>query len=442
MKIGLVAMSGIRVCDAELLRLGLTLPGFVERSKAIAALPSLGLLTLAGMTPPRHEIVYVEVPGLRQANGFGAGLDLVAISSYTAQIGEAYALSDRLRAAGVRTVMGGPHVSCLPDEAAAHCDAVVMGHGELSWPEVLADAETGRLRPRYGATDAAFDLKGAPIPAFELLDIGRYNRLTIQTSRGCPHRCEFCAGSVLFCRKYAQKPAKQVLCEIDRILRIWRRPFIEFADDNTFVDRNYWRDLLPGLARRRVRWFTETDISVGEDDALLEGMRMAGCVEVLIGLESPVPAGLDGVETRSNWKLRQWPRYRELLTNIQRHGIRVNGCFVLGLDGHGPDIFDRVREFAREADLFDVQITIPTPFPGTALLSRLRAEGRLLQDPAWETCTLFDLNFQPRGMAIEQLTREFRALAVDLYSAEETYRRRKRFEGRLRARRQARVGVV
>ena len=147
MKIGMFPMSGIRVCDAELLRLGLTLPGFVERSRTIASLPSLGLLTLAGMTPQRHEIVYVEVPDVAALESLPEGLDLAAISSYSAQIDEAYALSERLRAAGVRTVIGGPHVTALPGEAARHCDAVVSGEGEAVWTQVLADGENGKLQP-------------------------------------------------------------------------------------------------------------------------------------------------------------------------------------------------------------------------------------------------------------------------------------------------------
>ncbi len=175
MKIGLVAMSGIRCYDAELMNLGLTLPGFVERSKTIASLPSLGLLTLAGMTPPEHEVRYLEIPDIRVAGTLTDGFDLVGISSYSAQIDEAY----------------------------------------------------------------------------------------------------------------------------------------ELADDNSFVNRAYWMELLPEIAKRHIRWFTETDISLGEDGELLALLRKNGCAEVLVGLESPVPAGLDGVETRGNWKMKHLPRYRE-----------------------------------------------------------------------------------------------------------------------------------
>ena len=211
MNIGLIAMSGIRVVDQELLRLGLTLPGFVERSKVIASLPSLGLLTLAGMTPKKHTVSYIEIPDSKDVDTLPDGFDLVGISSYCAQINEAYEIAKRYKDAGVPVVMGGPHVSNLPDEAAEFCDAAVIGEGELTWLDVLSDCEKGVLQASYGSLDDSFDLNEAPMPAFELLEVSKYNRLTVQTSRGCPHRCEFCASSPLLTKRYSQKPVKKVL---------------------------------------------------------------------------------------------------------------------------------------------------------------------------------------------------------------------------------------
>ena len=210
--------------------------------------------------------------------------------------------------------------------------------------------------------------------------------------------------------------------------RLWRRPFIEFADDNAFVNRRYWKQLLPELKKRKIRWFAETDLSVHEDAELLRLMRESGCAEVLIGFESPGEWGLRGLELKSDWKLKRWRESKEAVRRIQSFGIRVNGCFILGLDGQGPEIFDKVLEFAMETELFDVQITVQTPFPGTPLYSRLKREGRLLRDDAWETCTLFDVNFRPQLMSSEELRRGFRDLGVRLYSHELTERRRASFE--------------
>jgi radical SAM superfamily enzyme YgiQ (UPF0313 family) len=430
MKIGMIAMSGIRACDQELLDMGLTLPGFVERSKTIASLPSLGLLTLAGMSPG-HQVSYFEVPEISELPPV-PDFDLVAISSLSAQIKEAYGVAQRYRAMGIPVVMGGLHVNSLPQEAAQFASAVVVGEGEASWSKVLEDAAKGRLQRFYGAGSGDFDLRQAPMPAFELLDISKYNRITVQTCRGCPHCCEFCASSVLLTSKYKQKPVEKVLQEIDRICSIWDRPFIEFADDNSFINRRYWKELLPQLERRKIRWFTETDLSVSEDDELLEMIHRAGCAQVLIGLESPVDDGLHGIEIRNDWKLKRRPRYIEAIRRIQSHGITVNGCFVLGLDGHTPEVFDKVFSFVEESGLYEVQVTIQTAFPGTPLYHRLKQAGRIIEDGCWEKCTLFDINFRPQGMTVQELDRGFKNLVVRLYSKEFTDWRRSSFKRRLR----------
>ena len=432
MKIGLIAMSGIRVCDEELLRLGLTLPGFVERSKIIASLPSLGLLTLAGQTPSDCEVEYLEVADIRALPDLSNGFDLVGISSYSAQIDEAYELAARYEAKGIPTVLGGPHVTTLPDEAAQYCSSVVMGEGEACWPELLRDFRSGHLKERYNGKDTEYRLADSPVPDFGLLDIAKYNRLTVQTSRGCPHKCDFCAGSNLLTSHYKQKPVEKVLNEVDRILHIWKHPFLEFADDNSVINRGYWKELTTELAERKVRWFTETDISVAEDSELLTLMRKAGCAQVLIGLESPVEAGLAGMELNSNWKHREFPHYRDAINEIQSHGISVNGCFVIGLDGHTVDIFDQVYEFVRTSGLHEVQVTILTPFPGTPLYERLEKEGRLLEPRNWKKCTLFDVNYRPKNMSVDELTQGFRKLVTRLYSDEFTKERKSYFKQLLR----------
>ena len=428
MKIALIAMSGIRACDTELLELGLTLPGFVERSNAIASLPSLGLLTLAGMTDrEQHEVCYIEVADLKDAESL-PGLedcDLAAISTFSAQSLEAYQLGRRLHHMGIPVIVGGLHVTSLPDEPDRYGLSAMAGEGEVAWTDILADAERGRLDTMYDARRSEFDLSEAPMPAYDLLDLDRYNRITVQTSRGCPWQCSFCASSILLTSRYKQKPIDRVLAEIDAIAARWDRPFIEFADDNGLVNRNYWRQLLPELAQRKIRWFTETDVSIAEaDDAFLTLLRESGCRQVLIGMESPRGVGLNGLELRRNWKQHQWPHYRQAIQKIQSHGILVNACFVLGLDGQTPDVFDDVYEFAADAAPFDVQITYQTPFPGTPLYAQLKREGRLTHDGQWNRCTLFDINFEPRPMSVSQLRDGFFDLAKRLYNDEFTRWRR------------------
>jgi len=223
-----------------------------------------------------------------------------------------------------------------------------------------------------------------------------------------------------------------VLAEIDKIRGLWKRPFIEFADDNAFVRREWWREFLPELEKRRVKWFAETDLSIADDSELLAMMRQSGCAEVLIGFESPVAAGLEDLELRRNWKLRQFPRYKAVIERIQSHGIRVNACFVVGLDAHGPEIFDAVYEFVEEAVPFDVQITYPTPFPNTPMYQQMKSQGRLTHDGRWERCTLFDVNFRPKRMTADELRAGFYELSARLYSDSFTRYRRDQFNASYR----------
>lgn len=433
MRIALIAMSGIRVFNPVLAEIGLTLPGFVERGKAIASLPSLSLLTLAAMTPERHEVDYIEIADIRDLEELPE-CDLAAFSSYTAQIGEAYEMAHRYRAVGVPTVIGGLHVSSLPDEALQHCDAAAVGEGEVLWSRVIADAEAGRLAGVYATNGAEFDLGDAPVPRFDLLDPDRYNRLTVQTQRGCPWHCEFCASSILLTDRYKQKPVAKVVAEIEAIKDIWPDdPFIELADDNTFVNKHYGRELAEAMGGLGIHWFTETDISVAEDVELLHLLKEAGCRELLIGLESPTKQGLDGIELKQNWKRKQIDGYRRAIETIQTHGIAVNACFVLGLDGDGINVFDAVEHFVEETLPFDVQITALTPFPGTPLYSRLLRQGRIIEPGAWEKCTLFDVNYIPKNMTVEELETNGFSLGMRLFSEEATARRRQGFKAQLAA---------
>jgi radical SAM superfamily enzyme YgiQ (UPF0313 family) len=436
MKIGFLAMSGVRAHDPELLKLGLTLPGFVERSKVVASLPSLGLLYLAAATPAAHELRYFEAESDRSEPKEIYDCDLVAISTFSAQVFEAYAIADRLRAAGVKVAMGGLHVSVRPEEALEHADYAIVGEGENAWPAVV-DAAAHNASPRtFDSTDfPRVDVAALPVPRYDLLAGDRpYNRFTVQTSRGCPWRCDFCASTVMLGRGYRKRPVEHVVRDIRAIAELRPHPFIEFADDNTFVDKAWGKELCRQLAPLRIKWFTETDITVADDAELLSLMREAGCRQVLVGLESPAQGPLQGIEMRSNAKAKWAPRYLDRLRRIQDHGITVNGCFILGLNGHTPDIFEQVLEFSVQVPLFDVQITVLTPFPGTPLYDRLLKQNRLLEPARWDLCTLFDVNYRPSHMTVDELRQGMRWLTRRLYSAQTTDRRRAPFFRAARAR--------
>lgn len=426
MKIGFLAMSGLRAHDPKLLALGMSLPGIVERSKIVASMPSLGLLYLAACTPPGHDLKYFEADGAEPAELYDC--DLVAISTFSAQVLEGYALADRLRAKGVLVAMGGLHVSVQPDEALEHADFVFIGEGERIWNAAIDAIARGSRQRIWNAADfPQLDIRSLPTPRYDLLAGRPYARFPVQTTRGCPWRCDFCASNVMLTQAYRKRPVADVIRDIDVIQKLRKRPFIEFADDNTFVDFSWGKELCRELIPRRIKWFTETDISVADDDELLDLMRTSGCRQVLIGLESPDRSALDGIEMRANFKSRRSDTYVDAVRRIQNHGITVNGCFILGLDRQTPEIFESILEFANRIPLYDVQLTVLTPFPGTPLYARLLKEGRILQPGRWDLCTLFDVNYRPKNMSVDELREGVYWLAERLFDSANLMARRKPF---------------
>lgn len=429
MKLALIAMSGVRVRDPELQRLGLSLPGFVERGRVIASLPSLGLLTLGGATPTGVELSYLEHDGPVDADTELHGdFDAVAISSFTARIRAAYRLADLYRARGVKVILGGLHVTARPEEARAHADAVVVGEAEPVWGALVEDLRAGSLRERYDGRAVLFDLADSQVPRFDLLGDRPYDRFTVQTQRGCPWDCAFCAASIRLRPGYRTKGAAQLNAELDALAEhLGPRPFLELADDNTFASPAHGRRVVDALAPRGLRWFTETDVSFADHPDLVARAADAGCVQVLVGLESPSASSLAGVERQADWKSRRAGRYLRAIDVIQSRGIAVNGCFVLGLDGAGPGQFDDVLDFVRASGLHEVQVTVQTAFPGTPLHDELEAQGRLLDPTAWERCTLFDVNFRPTHTSVEELRGGLHRLTGELYTDEAVAARRAAF---------------
>lgn len=427
-------MSGLRAQNEELMQLGLTLPGFVERKEVIASLPSLGLLTLAGLTPGSIDITYIELNQYSEGDDIPGEFDVVAISSFTAQINQAYALADQYRKLGTKVILGGLHVTMMPEEAANHADAIVLGEGEVTWQRVISDLQRNNLKKIYDGRDVSFDLALSPLPNYELLDIDKYNRLTVQTQRGCPFKCEFCASSILLSSKYKHKPVNKVVEEINVIKSFWDKPFIELADDNTFANKKHAKELVSAISKLNVKWFTETDISVAEDDELLSLLRDSGCRQLLIGLESPTISGLHNLELKTNWKEKQRDKYFSAIKKIQSYGITVNGCFVMGLDGQDESSFSDVFKFVDESELSDVQITVQTPFPGTALYERLKESGRLLEEQFWDKCTLFDVTYHPDKLSITQLETGFKDLMRNIYSDDVVAQRKEKFRQRIKSR--------
>lgn len=417
--VSFVSFSGLRVRQEELSQLGASLPGLGPRTSALRALPSLGLLTLAGMLPDDWSCSYRDIDRADDAvlNSLIAERPtIVAMTALTASSLESYSLSVRLRKQGVRTLLGGLHATSCTDEASFYFDGVVAGEGELVWPQILEDAALDRLKPVYSAVRSPTELPYV-IPRFSLAACQPGPRWTLQTQRGCPLACEFCGASRTISR-FREKPVEQIRAEMDAIERLTPQPWIELADDNTFAGPRDPTELLEVLQRSSARFFTEVDWRIGERHDLLPRLASAGCVQVLVGIESLV-FRFPGMGDKGD----SLARIMRAIDRIQDHGIVVNGCLIVGADGETTASIDRLAQFVDAAELGDVQITISTPFPGTLYRSRLARQGRLLPDRDWSHYTLFDLTFQPDRMTVEELEHAYRELLVSVYDDAHARRR-------------------
>ena len=271
------------------------------------------------------------------------------------------------------------------------------------------------------------------MPRFELLEGRPYNRITVQTSRGCPRACEFCAASLRITTRFQQKAVERVVGELREARRFFPEPFVEFADDNTFLDRRWSKHFLTALEREEIHYFTETDASVADEPELCDRIAASGCRQLLIGFESPFAGELAGIDP-AGFKQRRATELSRVVDVLQSRGVSVNGCFVLGLDSHTPDVFPRLLEAVRRSGLAEVQFTVLTPFPGTPLYRRLSAAGRLLPDKGWDERTLFDVSYRPERMSVQELEAGMRFLFENTYTERATRARQRGFVRQKRGR--------
>lgn len=412
-----VPFTGFRIREEAMRELGMSLPGLRRRGAAIAELPALGPLTLAGMLPDDWSCSYhgtphvsdelVEVVVREQP-------DLVAVSALTPSVEEAYAFARRMRRENIRVVVGGLHATACPQEAVQHFDAVIVGDGEPVWPQVLRDVEAGALSPIYRSPKNGADIAW-PMPRFDLLGPCP-PRFTVQTQRGCPFACDFCGASRLLGR-FREKPIETIRAELEAIREIDADAVIELADDNTFAGGRNVDGLLELLQDSGTRWFTETDWRIGERPDVMARLSQAGCVQVLLGIESLV-FRYPGMGR----KQAELERIMNAVEAIQDAGVAVNGCFIVGADGETRQSLDRLVEFILHSPLAEVQITLQTPFPGTGLYEKLKRDSRLI-DRGWSYYTLFDVTYQPDCLSVAELERGFRDVVRQVFSPEATYRR-------------------
>ena len=363
--------------------------------------PPLALGIIAAMTPGHWE---VEILDENFETFSYSPADLVGITAMTANVVRAYELAGMYRGQGIPVVIGGIHASMMPDEAMKYVHTVVTGEAESVWKELIMDFENGRLKDRYDGKLLPMD--NAPVPRRDLFHPS-YSYANIQTTRGCPMKCDFCSVHTFNGSHYRERPVEEVLDELETI----PQEKIYFVDDNIIGyskrSKERAKRLFKGMIDRGIRkdWYCQASLNVADDEEILGYMAGSGCRMILIGIESEKEHQLEEANKFLNLKMGI-DSYNRVFDRIHKYGISVLGALIYGLDSDTrEDLFDRTS-FAIDSNMDALQATIVTPLPGTELFKRMDREGRLIYTDFpgdWEHYHFMEVVHRPGKMAQEEL---------------------------------------
>lgn len=390
-----------------------------------AAHPPLGTLTVAALLPDKWEKRLVDLNVNPLSPQDLAWADYVFISAMTVQREAAKRVIDRCNNAGTTVVAGGP-LFTMEHEEFEGVDHFVLNEAEITLQPFLRDLENGEARRVY-ATAEYPNIRKSPTPLWSLVNLGDYDSMSMQFSRGCPYNCDFCNVTALLGHRPRIKSVDQILAELEGLYQAgWRRS-VFFVDDNFIGNKRYLKEeLLPAIIAWRkgktgFSFNTEASINLADDDELIDLMVKAGFTKVFIGIETPDEEGLAECNKGQN-------QGRDLVANVkhlQRSGLAVQGGFIVGFDSDTAAIFQRQIDFIQKSGIVTAMVGLLQAPPGTQLYERLKSENRLLGLLSGDNAN-GDTNIVPR-MGIEKLREGYHYLMSQIYTPTHYYQRVKTF---------------
>ncbi len=383
----------------------------------------LTIATLAGLTPPDVEIEYFD-ERVEMIN-FDTVTNLVAITveAYTAK--RAYEISAEFFKRGIKTILGGYHVTLVPEEAILYANSIMIGYAEPLWHQVISDAEKGILKKRYIQNKK--ELYEYIQPKREIFGSKSYFSLSeVETGRGCPLCCNFCSIAAATHSIYFPRPIDSVIEEVSSL----KHRKIFFVEDNFFGNPNHAKELCKELIPQKIKWTGQGTLTMAKDEKFLELLAESGCVGMLIGFESIRADTLLLMDKKANIGMGE---YKKSIETFHKYGISLYGTFVFGYDSESAYDIRKTADFAIEMGIFLGAFNHLVPFPGTPLYKQFQSDGRL-NDEAWWLSPTFrfgDLSFDPLHITAEELHEECLKARKKFYSYSGIIKRAKNIKGNM-----------
>jgi len=360
---------------------------------------------LASRVPQNWDVIHVD----EEAEDLDCDVDadVVGLTFHTPSAPHAYDIATRFRSRRVCVVMGGPHVTLVPEEATRYADVIFIGEAEGLWEDFLRSFETGSY-PRVYQQTSVPSIENIPMARKELFHRHDHTNGVMFASRGCPNQCDFCTVAVMYRHKLRKRPVAEVAAEYAS----FKGNVIIFWDDNIAGDLEYAKSLFRAIAPYRKWWSSQASIQAGRDDEFLAAAAHSGCKQFFLGLESISQQSMAEVNKGFN----RVDKYLEVIERIHSHGIAVQAGIVFGFDHDTPEIFNDTIDLLEEAGVQNATFNILTPFPGTPLFRKMEAEGRILTRDWRNYNSRDDVVYQPKRMSVRELLAGYRYANERFYS--------------------------
>lgn len=353
----------------------------------------------------KYEILLIDE--YNQKIPYNDKFDLVAITVNTPNASHCYEISTKFRKIGCKVVLGGPHVTLMPDEAKRYCDYIIIGEAENTWPEFLGDFYEGKVKSIY-KEEGIVSLKNLPIPRRDLVKGRPFMKGAVFSTRGCPYHCSYCNLKQIYSDSFRIRPIEEVIEDIKSM----NTKYFVFWDDNFFGDKEYAKSLMKELTKLNKKWAAQVTIERCEDEELLRLARKAGCMYLFVGLESFSDASL----VKANKTINNVNKYKETIDKIHRNGISIQTGIIFGFDTDKPNVFETTLHTCNNLGIDGVTVSILTPLPKTPLYNKLKEENRLISKDWTYYNGKTHLAFKPENMTSKELFEGYMWFRREFYS--------------------------